>query len=243
MDLQLKPKTAFVSGSTQGIGFAIARKLLLEGARVINGRTREKINDAIQKLKGEIPVAKVSGVADDFADVEEVNALLTELLQIDSLVNNVGIFELREFAEIRDEDWAKFFEVNVMSGVRLSRSLLPGMLARNQGRIIFNGVAATVEQIAGAQKMSVEQTKEYLVKGLSPTSQVQRFIDPAEIAHLAVYLSSPLPLPTVQPFAPMAGCSLRFNRVQVRGCYSAVSQAVEDKKYRIMKPFQYIYLK
>jgi len=248
MDLQLKSKTAFVSGSTQGIGFAIARQLLLEGAGVIiNGRTREKIDDAIGKLAGEIPAARVSGIAADFADAAAVNALLTELPEVDILVNNVGIFELREFAGIRDEDWARFFEVNVMSGVRLSRTLLPGMLARNWGRIIFissesavnipgnmihyamtktamlavsrglaeltrdtevtvnsilggptysEGVAAAVEQMAGAQNLRVQQVKEYLMKGVSPTSLLGRFIDPAEIAHLAVYLASPLSIAT-----------------------------------------------
>lgn len=138
MDLQLNAKTAFVSGSTQGIGFAIARQLLLEGASVIiNGRTSERVTLAVQQLKQEIPDANVSGIAADFAKTNEVDELLNALPDIDILINNVGIFELKEFADITDEDWTRFFELNVMSGVRLSRVLLNKMIAKNQGRIIF----------------------------------------------------------------------------------------------------------
>jgi len=244
MDLQLKSKTAFVSGSTQGIGFAIAKQLLAEGARVIiNGRTREKIDLAVRKLVQEVPGADVSGISANFADPHEVDELLKELPDIDILVNNVGIFELRSFFDTNDSDWAKFFEVNVMSGVRLSRALLPKMLERNWGRVIFissesginipenmihygmtktamlsvsrglsqltkntgvtvntiiggptysEGVAGAVEQISAAQQRNVEDVKADLIKSLTPTSLLQRFIQPEEIAHLAVYLSSSL---------------------------------------------------
>ena len=138
MDLQLKGKTAFVSGSTQGIGFAIAQKLLEEGATVIiNGRSENRITEAIDKLKKLVPGANISGAAADFSKVEEVNTLLTNLPDIDILINNAGIFEPKPFVEITDEDWFKFFEVNVLSGVRLSRYLFPKMLAKNWGRIIF----------------------------------------------------------------------------------------------------------
>jgi NAD(P)-dependent dehydrogenase (short-subunit alcohol dehydrogenase family) len=138
VDLQLSSKTAFVSGSTQGIGFAITRQLLQEGATVIiNGRKGEKTALAVQQLKEEIPGAKVSGIAADFANAEEINQLLSLLPSIDILVNNVGIFELKEFAAIRDEDWKNIFEINVLSGIRLSRHLLPKMLEKNWGRIIF----------------------------------------------------------------------------------------------------------
>lgn len=248
MDLQLKSKTAFVSGSTQGIGFAIARQLLIEGAAVIiNGRTQEKIDLAVKRLKEEIPAADISGIAADFSSVAAVNQLLSVLPEIDILVNNVGIFELRPFADIQDEDWTRFFEINVMSGVRLSRSLLPGMLSRKWGRIIFissesavnipenmihygmtktamlsvsrglatltkdtsvtvntilggptysEGVAVAIEQIAAAQNEGVEKVKNNLFKALNPGSLVQRFIEPAEIANLAVYLASPLAIAT-----------------------------------------------
>lgn len=248
MDLQLKSKTAFISGSTQGIGFAIAKLLLIEGATVIiNGRTQQKIDAAIKKLKEEIPAASVSGIAADFANVDEVDKLLTALPEIDILINNVGIFELKPFADIQDEEWTKFFEVNVLSGIRLSRQLLPKMLARNWGRIVFissesainipenmihygmtktamlavsrglavltkntavtvntilggptysDGVANTVEYISAAQNLSVEEMKSNLITALNPTSLLQRFIDPSEIANLAVYLSSPLSIAT-----------------------------------------------
>ncbi|WEK34233.1 MAG: SDR family NAD(P)-dependent oxidoreductase [Candidatus Pseudobacter hemicellulosilyticus] len=138
MDLQLNNKTAFVSGSTAGIGYAIASGLLKEGATVIiNGRTEESIRTAIRQLQEEIPGAKVSGIPADFAHAAEVQALLSQLPDIDILVNNVGIFEPRPFQEIPDEDWFRFFEVNVMSGIRLSRQVFPKMLAKNNGRIIF----------------------------------------------------------------------------------------------------------
>jgi NAD(P)-dependent dehydrogenase (short-subunit alcohol dehydrogenase family) len=244
MDLQLKSKTAFISGSTQGIGFAIAKLLLLEGAEVlINGRTQEKIDLALKRLREEIPGAEVSGMVADFASVSEVNKLLTALPEIDILINNVGIFELREFADIQDEEWTRFFEVNVLSGVRLSRSLLPGMLKKNWGRIIFissesginipgnmihygmtktsmlalsrglavltkdtgvtvnsilggptysETVADVIEQISAAKSQGTEQVKSDLFKALNPTSLLQRFIHPSEIANLVVYLSSPL---------------------------------------------------
>jgi len=138
MDLQLANKTAFISGSTQGIGFAIARQLLQEGARVIiNGRTKDTTEKAVQRLKAAFPGAGVSGIAADFSKSNEVNNLLRSLPTIDILVNNVGIYELKAFEEISDTDWMKMFEINVMSGIRLCRDLLPGMLQRNWGRVLF----------------------------------------------------------------------------------------------------------
>lgn len=138
MDLQLEEKTAFISGSTQGIGFAIAKQLLQEGARVIiNGRTKDKTAMAVQRLMTMLPVAKVSGIAADFTQSHEVDDLLNALPAIDILINNVGIFNLKAFEDIPDTEWLKMFEVNVMSGIRLSRALLPGMLKRNWGRILF----------------------------------------------------------------------------------------------------------
>ncbi|MEI3802202.1 MULTISPECIES: SDR family NAD(P)-dependent oxidoreductase [unclassified Chitinophaga] len=138
MDLQLKGKTALISGSTQGIGLAIALQLLKEGAVVIiNGRTTARIDEAIAKLKQQVPDAQVTGVAADFSKVEEVNQLLEKVQEVDILVNNAGIFEPKPFEEITDAEWFRFFEVNVMSGVRLSRYFFPKMLAKNWGRIIF----------------------------------------------------------------------------------------------------------
>ena len=138
MNLQLKDKTAFISGSTAGIGFAIAKKLLEEEATVvINGRSQEGVDKAVKELKGLTGKSNVSGIAADFAKAAEVNHILAQLPEVDILVNNAGIFEPRPFAEIPDEDWFRFFEINVMSGVRLSRHYFPAMLKRNWGRIIF----------------------------------------------------------------------------------------------------------
>jgi len=138
MDLQLKGKTAFVSGSTQGIGFAIARQLLQEGASVIiNGRTTEKVNQTAEKLSQQVPGSSVLGIAADFSKAKEAQHLVEQLPAVDILVNNAGIFEPKHFLEITDEEWTRFFEVNVLSGVRLSRHVLPAMLKKNWGRIIF----------------------------------------------------------------------------------------------------------
>jgi NAD(P)-dependent dehydrogenase (short-subunit alcohol dehydrogenase family) len=138
MDLQLRDKTAFISGSTAGIGYAIAKLLLQEGATVIiNGRTQESVDKAIAELKESNPNAKLSGIPADFSNKQEVENLINQLPDVDILINNVGIFEPKPFEEIPDEDWFRFFDVNVMSGVRLSRFAFPKMLAKNWGRIIF----------------------------------------------------------------------------------------------------------
>lgn len=138
MDLRIKDKIAFVSGSTAGIGFSIAKRLLQEGAKVvINGRTKESVDKAVLDLKNEVKSANVSGIAADFSKVEDINNLLAQLPEVDILINNAGIFEPKPFEQIPDEDWFRFFEVNVMSGVRLSRHYFPKMIAKNWGRIIF----------------------------------------------------------------------------------------------------------
>ncbi|WP_333818885.1 SDR family NAD(P)-dependent oxidoreductase [Ohtaekwangia sp.] len=138
MDSQLKNKTAFVSGSTQGIGFAIARGLLVEGATVIiNGRTQQRVDNAVKELKSKVPGANVTGIAADFSNAADVKKLTEQLPDVDILVNNAGIFEIKPFTEITDDDWLRFYEINVLSGVRLSRHFLPKMIARNWGRIIF----------------------------------------------------------------------------------------------------------
>lgn len=138
MDLQLKGKTAFVSGSTQGIGFAIALQLLQEGATVIiNGRTSQRVEQAVEKLKAQVPGAAVSGIAADFSKVADVQQLTGQLNKVDILINNAGIFEPKAFADITDEDWLRFFEVNVLSGIRLARHCFPKMLEQNWGRILF----------------------------------------------------------------------------------------------------------
>lgn len=248
MDLKLKQKTAFISGSTQGIGFAIARQLLEEGANVIvNGRSAEKTAEAVKRLLATYPAGNVTGIAADFSKPEEVTGLIARLPVVDILVNNVGIFELKAFGDIDEADWLHMFQVNVMSGARLSKAVLPGMLERKWGRVIFissesgvnvpadmihygvtktamlslanglskltkgtevtvnsilggptysDGVAGTVEAIAGAQGIGVEQMKAAILTSTNPHSLLQRFIQPEEIAGLAAYLCSPLAVAT-----------------------------------------------
>lgn len=243
MDLQVRDKKAFVSGSTQGIGYATALALAGEGAAVIlNGRTDARVDAAVQRLRQAVPDATVSGLVADFEDPGQVADLLTAVADVDILVNNVGIFELQEFADISDEDWQRYFDVNLMSGVRLARAVLPGMLARGWGRIVFvgsesgvnvpadmvhygvtkagvialsnglakltrssqvtvntvlggptysDGVARTVEEIAHHQGIEPEILKSAIIAG-NQTSLLQRFIEPAEIANLVLYLASPL---------------------------------------------------
>jgi NAD(P)-dependent dehydrogenase (short-subunit alcohol dehydrogenase family) len=138
MDLQLRGKTAFISGSTGGIGAAIARTLAAEGARVIvNGRSEQAVQDAVAALRRTHPDADHDGIVADFADPASVERLLGDLGDVDILVNNVGQFGLAEFASISDDEWSHVLEVNLMSGVRLSRHALPGMLDRGWGRILF----------------------------------------------------------------------------------------------------------
>ena len=137
MDFKLRGKRALVTGSTQGIGFAIAQGLAREGAAVVvNGRSEAKVSEAAKCIGAETK-ASVTGIAGDVGSAAEVNRLLAQLGPVDILINNAGIFEPKPFLEIPDSDWIRFFEVNVMSGVRLSRALLPHMLKQNWGRIIF----------------------------------------------------------------------------------------------------------
>ena len=138
MNLDLKGKTAVVSGSTAGIGFAIAAALAAEGAQVvINGRTEARVNSAMDQIAKRVAGAHLRGVAADLGTLAGVEAFLKKVPEADILVNNLGIFEVKSFLEIQDSDWLRFFEVNVLSGVRLSRHFLPGMLKKKWGRIIF----------------------------------------------------------------------------------------------------------
>nr|WP_202106950.1 SDR family NAD(P)-dependent oxidoreductase [Agromyces seonyuensis] len=241
--MQLQGKRAFVSGSTQGIGFAVAERLAAEGARVIvNGRSAERVDAAVQRLRAAHPGAEHSGLVADFTAADEVDALLGELGEVDILVNNVGLFGLATFDSITDDDWARYLEVNLLSGVRLSRHVVAGMLQRGWGRILFissesgvnvpadmihygvtkaamialgnglakltrgtavtvntvlggptysDGVAATVESIAGSQAAPVDAVKGAII-GANATTLLERFIEPSEIANLVAYLASPL---------------------------------------------------
>jgi NAD(P)-dependent dehydrogenase (short-subunit alcohol dehydrogenase family) len=138
MNIDLSGKTALVTGSTAGIGYAIARGLAAAGASIVlNGRKQPSVDAAAAKLAGEVNGARVRGVAADVATAEGGAALVKSLPEVDILINNAGIFEPKDFFDIPDADWSRFFDVNVMSGVRLSRAYLKGMLQRNWGRIIF----------------------------------------------------------------------------------------------------------
>ena len=138
MDLKIAGKSALVTGSTKGIGFATAQGLAREGVKVVvNGRSQHSVDDALARLTQSVPDADVVGVVADLADAQGCAKLLAEVPQVDILVNNLGIFEPKDFVEIPDEDWLRFYEVNVMSGVRMSRHYLPGMLSNNWGRVIF----------------------------------------------------------------------------------------------------------
>ncbi|UOQ72122.1 SDR family NAD(P)-dependent oxidoreductase [Hymenobacter cellulosilyticus] len=243
MDLQLTNKLALVTGSTAGIGLAIAQRLAAEGAEVIlTGRTTARIDEARAAILAATPEARVRGVAVDFGKAEEVQNLLREVPTVDILVNNVGIFEPRPFADITDEEWLRFFEVNVLSGVRLSRQYFPLMLAQNWGRILFIssesglqipeemihygttktaqlGVARGMAELTKGTNVTVnsvlpgptasEGVQEFLAKlsaegktkeeaehdffqNARPSSLLQRFATPDEIATMVAYLASPL---------------------------------------------------
>jgi NAD(P)-dependent dehydrogenase (short-subunit alcohol dehydrogenase family) len=152
MDLQLTNKNVLVTGSTAGIGFAIATLFAEEGAKVVvNGRSEARVKAAAEKIRRKQKDAEIVEVAADLATKEGVAALTNKVSSVDVLVNNLGIYEARPFPEITDEEWMRIFEVNVLSGVRLSRFYLPKMLKQNWGRIVFlsseSGLNIPVEMV------------------------------------------------------------------------------------------------
>ena len=241
MDLQLKDKIALVTGSTKGIGKAIATALLREGAEVIiNGRSEASVEKALCELKNDVENAKLSGVVCDFSKSDDIEKLITSCGAIDILVNNVGIFEPKEFLEIPDTDWQRFYNINVMSGVRMARAFLPHMMKQDWGRIIFissesginipeemvhygmtktaqlaisRGIAETtkgtgvtvnavlpgptlsegVKEFAGiGDDKSKEEVEKEFFSTERPSSLIQRFALPKEVANLVAYVASPL---------------------------------------------------
>jgi NAD(P)-dependent dehydrogenase (short-subunit alcohol dehydrogenase family) len=182
MDLQLKNRLALVSGSTAGIGHAIAEALLREGARVIvNGRTQAAVDTAVAGLgTGAI------GFAGDLSTAAGADALARAHPDIDILVNNLGIFEPKAFEDIPDEDWLRFFEVNVLSGVRLARAVLPGMKRRNWGRILFI-----------SSESGVQIPAEMIHYGMTKSAQIAIARGLAEsVAGTGITVNSVLPGPT-----------------------------------------------
>jgi NAD(P)-dependent dehydrogenase (short-subunit alcohol dehydrogenase family) len=172
MDLQLNGKRALVTGSTVGIGFAIAKALAQEGAEVIvNSRTEEKVSEARRRIATEISNSKIAGVAADLSSSDGAAKIIEAYPEIDILVNNVGIFEPRAFEQIPDADWLKFFEVNVMSGVRLSRHYLPQMKDRNWGRLVFISSESAANIPAEMIHYGVTKTAQVaLARGLAETT-------------------------------------------------------------------------
>jgi NAD(P)-dependent dehydrogenase (short-subunit alcohol dehydrogenase family) len=138
MNLQLQNRRALVSGSSAGIGLAIAQALAAEGASVfVNGRSAGRVDAAVKKMRASGAAGEIRAVTADLSSREGVEALVKQVPDLDILVNNLGMYEPKAFEQITDQDWLKIFEVNVLSGIRLSRAYLPGMKQRNWGRIIF----------------------------------------------------------------------------------------------------------
>lgn len=242
MNLNLTNQLALVTASTKGIGFAIAATLAAEGARVIvNGRSEQSVEDAASRIRAKVPEAKLELFAGDLADAAVTAKLVARFPEVDILINNLGIFDPKPFSEIDDAEWIRFFEVNVLSGVRLCRYYFDGMLKRNRGRIIFissesglqiptemihygmtktaqlavtrglaeltTGTAVTVnavlpgptrtegvEEFVG--KLSggkpFHEFEEEFFKTARPTSIIQRFETPEEIAAVVAFVASPL---------------------------------------------------
>ena len=186
MDLQLRGKRAVVTGSTAGIGFAAAG-LYREGASVVlNGRTPQGVEEAVDKIRGLGGDGGVSGIAADLSTAEGVAGLVNQLPDVEILVNNMGVFEPKPFEEIPDADWLRFFETNVMSGVRLTRHYLPGMKARNWGRIVFV-----------SSESAVQIPAEMVHYGMTKTAQLAVARGVAEtVAGTGVTVNSVLPGPT-----------------------------------------------
>jgi len=220
MDLQLKGKRVLVTGSTAGIGYAIAGTLAREGAAVVvNGRTQARVDEALGRLKSELPGANVTGLAADLSRSPGIAQCLQAVPDVDILVNNLGQYELKPFEQISDEDWMKLIETNFMSGVRLSRQYLPAMKKRNWGRIIFISSESAVNIPAEMIHYGVTKTMQVaLARGLAET-----------LAGTGVTVNSILPGPTrsegVEKFVD-----------QIAAAKQIRPQDVEKEFFKTMRP-------
>jgi len=187
LDLNLAGRTALVSGSTVGIGYATAEGLAGLGARVIvNGRTAARVAAAAAAIKSKYPRAEVDEAPYDLSDAVGTVALVAAFPSVDIVVNNLGIFEPKAFEEIPDADWLRFFETNVMSGIRLSRAYLPYLRARNWGRIIFVSSESGINIPAEMVHYGMTKTAQLAVaRGIAET-----------VAGTGITVNSVLPGPT-----------------------------------------------
>ena len=219
MKIDLSGKTALVTGSTSGIGHAIAKGLAVAGANVvINGRTQAKVDTAVAAIARVAAGSKVAGAAADVSTAAGCNTLLAALPDLDILINNAGIFEPKDFFDIPDEDWSRFFEVNVMSGVRLARSYMPGMLKRNWGRIVF---------ISSESALNIP--KEMIHYGVTKTAQLAVSRGLAEMTRgTAVTVNSVLPGPTMSEGV----------EAFVKDLAKQNGQSVEEAASRFVKQFR-----
>ena len=186
MDLQLKDRLSLVTGSTAGIGYAIAEALAREGARVIiNGRSQESVDEAMARLTPGA-TGELLGFAGDISRADVAGEIAHKYPDVEILINNLGIFEAMVFEDISDDDWRRFFEVNVMSGVRLSRLYLPAMKERNWGRIVFI-----------SSESAVQIPAEMIHYGMTKTAQLAISRGIAEhVAGTGITVNSILPGPT-----------------------------------------------
>jgi len=219
MKIDLSGKTALVTGSTSGIGQAIARGLAGAGAAVVvNGRTQARVDATAAAMTKAVPGSKVRGIAADVSTAAGCKALIAALPEVDILINNAGIFEPKDFFEIPDEDWSRFFETNLMSGVRLSRAYLPDMLKRNWGRIVF---------ISSESALNIP--KEMIHYGTTKTAQLAVSRGLAEMTRgTAVTVNSVLPGPTMSEGV----------ETFVKDLAKKNGQSVEEAASRFVKQFR-----